>query len=25
LLDEVQLQQEVDDTHKWWFDTSGQY
>jgi hypothetical protein len=25
LLDEVQLQQEVDDTHKWRFDTSGQY
>jgi hypothetical protein len=25
LLDEVQLQQEVDDTHKWRFHTSGQY
>jgi hypothetical protein len=25
LLDEVQLQEEVDDTHKWRFDTSGQY
>jgi hypothetical protein len=25
LLDEVQLQQEVGDTHKWRFDTSGQH
>jgi hypothetical protein len=25
LLDEVQLQQEVDDTHKWRFDSSRQY